>query len=167
FSYNRTQSKMPEYHRGLNRWEKERRLAETFLLKGSYQANDQHKLLATFLYSPHKNVYYNDNVKNGRYVSKGGGWRANIESQYAGDWGALKTTIAYQHNRNKIDHDAGYNYYNWFGEGVLPNSGTQWCSYINIKTGKCDFKREGGIGELSSQMNTWTIKQDYESERLN
>ncbi len=167
FSYNRTQSKMPEYHRGLNRWEKERRLAETFLLKGSYQANDQHKLLATFLYSPHKNVYYNDNVKNGRYVSKGGGWRANIESQYAGDWGALKTTIAYQHNRNKIAHDAGYNYYNWFGEGVLPNSGTQWCSYINIKTGKCDFKREGGIGELSSQMNTWTIKQDYESERLN
>ena len=167
FSYNRTQSKMPEYHQGLNRWEKERRIAETFLLKGSSQVNGQHKLLATLLYSPHKNVYYNDNVKNGRYVGEGGGWRANIESQYAGDWGAVKTTLAYQYNRNKIAHDAGYRYYNWLGEGLLANSGTQWCSYINTKTGKCDYKREGGIGELSSELNTWTVKQDYELDRLN
>ncbi|OOF57976.1 Plug domain-containing protein [Rodentibacter genomosp. 2] len=167
FSYNRTQSKMPEYHQGLNRWEKERRLAETFLVKGSYQTSDQHKLLATLLYSPHESVYYNDNVKNGRYVSDGGGWRANIESQYADDWGIVKSILAYQYNRNRIAYDAGANYYNWVGNTLLSTAGTEWCSLKNKKSGKCDYKREGGIGELSSELKTLTLKQDYELEPLN
>ncbi|WP_159991668.1 TonB-dependent receptor plug domain-containing protein [Pelistega ratti] len=167
FSYNRTQSKMPEYHQGLDRWEKERRLAETYLLKGSYQLHDNHTLLGTILYSPHKNIYYNDNVKNGRYVSEGGGWRVNLHSRYHADWGTVKSDLAYQYNLNKIAYDAGANYYNWVGNQLLPKANTTWCTTKNAKTGKCLYKREGGIGELSSHLNTWTLKQDYELNTLN
>ncbi|WP_165870260.1 TonB-dependent receptor plug domain-containing protein [Cricetibacter osteomyelitidis] len=166
FAYNRTQSKMPEYHQGLNRWEKERRLAETFLLKGSYQLNEQHKLTATALYSPHENVYFRDNTKNGRYVSEGGGWRFNLESQYKADWGRVKTGLAYQYNRNKISYDAGADFYNWVGNALFPKASTDWCTTF-APNGRCLYKREGGLGELSSQMKTWTLKQDYELNSLN
>ncbi|MDU8924571.1 hypothetical protein RYD26_06555 [Pasteurellaceae bacterium LIM206] len=155
FSYNRTQSKMPEYHSGLNLWQKERRLAQTLMTKITHQFRDNHRLAATFMYSPHKDTFFLDNSKNGRYTSTGGGWRFNLASDLQLDWGKINTLLGYQFQRNRLAYDAGYTYYNWQG----PNTGLDWCS--TRTAAGCQWVREGGLGELNSETHSFTLKQDY------
>lgn len=157
FSYNRTQSHIPEEHTVLGQRVDEKRLAQTLMLKGLYQANDNNRLTATMVYSPHENTYYANNVKDGRYTSSGGGWRANVNWQHDFAHGNVETTVAHTQNRNRIAYDAGYDYYAWLGN--VSNSSLDWCS-VQTSSG-CRYAIEGGLGTLESTTNTWTFKQDW------
>lgn len=159
FSYHRSQSKMPEYHSLLGEWQKERRLSETVLLKGSHQY-DNHLFSLTGIYSPHKSVYYLDNSKNGRYQAQGGGWRLSAESNLNYDWGKIDTTLGYQHQRNRLNYDGGSDYYTWLGSAYVKNSSLNWCSQT-LTNGKCLYSKEGGLGDLRTSTQSWTLKQDY------
>ncbi|PJG86323.1 TonB-dependent receptor [Conservatibacter flavescens] len=162
FSYNRTQSKMPEYHKSLQKRQKERRLNETFMLKLSHQLTENHLLSATTMYSPHSATFFLDNVRNGRYQTDGGGWRFNLDSKLQLDWGQIHSIIGYQYQRNRIKYDGGYQYHNWQAQ----NMDFDWCTTYNNNTGKCTWAREGGLGELSSQTQTSSLKQDYDLNSL-
>ncbi|UOO90968.1 TonB-dependent receptor plug domain-containing protein [Vitreoscilla massiliensis] len=160
-SYNRTQSRIPENHTILGQRVEEKRLAQTLMLKGLYQANEDNRLTATLMYSPHENTYYANNVKNGRYQSEGGGWRANLNWQHDFDGGKVETALAYTQDKNKIGYDAGYDYYNWKASNSL-----DWCTLRSTSSGDCLWSREGGLGTLESTTKTWTLKQDWQWDAL-
>lgn len=163
FAYNRTQSFIPENHWLLGQRVEEKRLAETYLLKATHNATDNHKLNASLLYSPHKNVYFADNVKNGRYTTSGGGYRATLVSDlFVDDFGEIKTSLDFSAQRNQVKYDTADPRYVWIGN--MPQTALDWCSGVLSKNGYayCSFAREGGLGELESETKTWTLKQDYE-----
>lgn len=114
-SYSRTQSIIPEYHRGLNKWQDERRLAETWLIKGTHQLSAAHKVSATVMYSPHRSIFYRNNTADGRYVSEGGGWQLSLNSDWQGSWGDTNTTLAYSKKNNEVAYDAGGDSFQWLG----------------------------------------------------
>lgn len=163
FSYNRTQSFIPENHWLLGQRVEEKRLAETYMLKATHWASDSHKINASFIYSPHKNVYYADNIKNGRYSTSGGGYRAALSSElFIDHFGQVKTSLDYSYQRNRVKYDTNAPRYIWIGN--MPNTSLDWCSSVLRKNGMpyCAFSREGGLGELNTETKTWTLKQDYE-----
>lgn len=160
FGYSRTQSKIPEYHSIYGSWMNERRLSETWLLKGLYQAGERHRLNATFMYSPHESVFHRNETRNGRYVSSGGGWRFGLDSRYRADWGDIRSAAAYIYQRNRIAYDGGYDFYGW-----LPGTpSVGWCSQMGRRG--CQYAMEGGLGTLMSDTKTLTFKQDYELNPL-
>lgn len=163
FAYNRTQSFIPENHWLLGQRVEEKRLAETYMLKATHNVSDNHKLNASFTYSPHKNTYFADNVKNGRYTTSGGGYRAALNSAYfIGNFGEVKTSLDYAYQRNRVKYDTSDPRYVWIGN--IPNTSLTWCSSILSKEGYsyCSFSRIGGLGTLETETKTWTLKQDYE-----
>lgn len=163
FSYNRTQSFIPENHWLLGQRLEEQRLAETYLLKATHHISDSHKLNATVLYSPHKNIYYADNVKDGRYATSGGGYRFTLNSErFIDNFALMKTTLDYSYQKNQVKYESDNYRYVWLGN--IANTSLNWCSSLLSKNGipYCSFSREGGLGELNSQTKIWTLKQDYE-----
>lgn len=164
FSYNRTQSYIPENHWLLGQRVEEKRLAETYMLKATHNASDNHRVNASFIYSPHKNTYFADNVKDGRYTTSGGGYRAALSSElFVDNFGQIKTSLDYALQRNQIKYDTNNPRYVWVGN--IPNTALSWCSGSltdNDGNAYCSFSREGGLGELNTSTRTWTLKQDYE-----
>ena len=159
--YTRTQSAIPEYHSILGRWQKERRRSETWLLKGLYRFSPQQQISASLMYSPHQSVYFRNNADKGRYVAHGGGWRLQLEADNAFDWGKIRSTLAYTHNRNRIAYDAGHDSYVWLGSKYIAGSRRiDWCS-IRDRNGDCTYAITGGLGELESHTATWSLKQEY------
>ena len=157
FSYNRTQSRIPENHTILGQRVEEKRLAQTLMLKGLYEANEANRFTATLMYSPHENTYYANNVKNGRYQSEGGGWRANLNWQHDFEGGKVESALAYTQNKNQIGYDADYDYYNWKNPTQV-----DWCTLRSNSSGDCLWAREGGLGSLQSTTDTWALKQDWD-----
>lgn len=163
FSYNRTQSFIPENHWLLGQRVEEKRLAETYLLKATHNLADNHKINASLIYSPHKNTYFADNVKNGRYTTSGGGYRAALVSEFfVDDFGQIKTSLDYASQRNRVKYDTQDPRYVWIGN--MRNTALDWCSGTLSRDAQtiCSFSREGGLGSLESETKTWTLKQDYE-----
>lgn len=148
----------------MNVWEDQKRLSETFLLKGSYEFNADNKLILTAMYSPHSSTYPKRDVHNGAFSNNGGGTRVNAEWQHNFSGGDVKTYLGYKETHNKIKHD-GSNFYNWWNKPDA-NGKTyfDWCtSYVK---GVCSYANDGGYGEFETGNTTWTVKQDYRLQPL-
>lgn len=87
FAYNRQQSTIPYYQSYLGEWSNQKRLSETYLLKGTYLADNGDTFRLTGMYSPHSSEYYKANVKNGAFTNTGGGYRLNAEWEHLTGWG--------------------------------------------------------------------------------
>ncbi|MDU8925380.1 TonB-dependent receptor [Pasteurellaceae bacterium LIM206] len=154
FQYNRTESKIPYHHSGLNLWENQRRLNESLMLKGIYLPDNGDLWRATIMYSPHYSRYTKNNIKNGKFTNTGGGIQFNLDWEHDFSWGKMSSAFAYTKTRNKTHHETNiYNYY------VFTDS-TNWCSAYTSK-GKCIVALEGGYGKFETEKETYTFKQDY------
>lgn len=155
FSYSRTQSKMPYHHSGLDIWENQRRLNETFLLRGVYLPDNGDLWRATLMYSPHQSKYLKRNIKEGAFTNTGGGFRFNLEWQKEFDWLKMTSQIAYNQSGNKIKHESNtYNYYQ-------STASIDWCSSYS-SSGSCTYAAEGGYGKFKTEKETYTLKQNFE-----
>lgn len=159
-SYNRQESEIPYYHQVLNRWTNQQRLNETYLLKGLYQANDKNNLSLTAIYAPHSSEMYRRNYKDGGYKNQGGGYRANLDWKHLADWGSVKTTIGYQHDKNSSKNQ-GEHYYPWYAQFRNQKSKTiDWASTNPANTGNQNAL-QGGYGHTATEKQSITVKQDY------
>ncbi len=151
FSYNRTQSTIPYHHSYMHDWSNQKRLSETYLLKGLYNLADGDKLKFTAMYSPHESTYVKPNTQNGAFTNNGGGIRFNGEWVHLFENGDVTTYLGYKETQNKIKH-GGSNYYSWYNR----NGYFDWCSNAN-----CSLAYDGGYGNFETGNRTWTAKQDY------
>lgn len=165
FSYNRQESKIPYYHSFLGKWEDQKRLSETYLLKGNYLADNGDTFRATAMFSPHESTYLKKDVKNGAFTNEGGGYRFNVEWEHLADWGKLTSLIGYQHEQNRIEHESDY-YASWRSRyNGTDSSAIDWYS-----TGtESSLNRNGyygGYGEFATEKNTYTAKQAFDFNPL-
>ncbi|MGR6773361.1 TonB-dependent receptor plug domain-containing protein [Pectobacterium brasiliense] len=159
FAYNRQQSDIPYYHSYMGQWDDQERISETYLLKGSYLADNGDIIRMTGMYSPHESKYYKKNIKNGAFTNTGGGYRFNMEWEHNASWGKMTSLAGYQFEQNKTEHEA--------------NEFTQWVYSTSRVPGgfispSLDWQSAatnsqiGGYGTFSTEKKTTTLKQDYE-----
>ncbi|PWC20441.1 TonB-dependent receptor [Brenneria roseae subsp. roseae] len=161
FAYNRQQSDIPYYHTWLDQWTDQERIAETYLLKGTYLTDNGDTVRLTGMYAPHESKYYKQNVKDGSYTNNGGGYRFNIEWEHNANWGKMTSLAGYQHEQNKIEHES--------------NEFISWVYYsptLGFTSDSLDWQTSantsqiGGYGTYATEKNTTTLKQDYELNPL-
>lgn len=157
FAYNRQQSSIPLYHQHLNQQTKQKRLAETFLLKGTHYLNENNVLSATAMYSPHSATYYPANYKDGRFTNSGGGWRVDLDWEHDADFGKIYSKLSYRRTEEKTayDHDNLYRY-----RDNTPS--INWTTHPEVEEAA-----RGGIGTSRSFGNHWNIQQNFEFNTLN
>ncbi|KFF66045.1 TonB-dependent receptor [Pectobacterium brasiliense] len=157
FAYNRQQSDIPYYHSYMGQWDDQERISETYLLKGSYLADNGDIIRMTGMYSPHESKYYKKNIKNGAFTNIGGGYRFNMEWEHNANWGKMTSLAGYQFEQNKTEHEA--------------NEFTQWVyssSRLGFISPSLDWQSSnvasqiGGYGTFATEKKTTTLKQDYE-----
>ncbi|CPR14225.1 TonB-dependent receptor plug domain-containing protein [Brenneria goodwinii] len=166
FAYNRQESTIPYYHAYLDQWTDQSRIAETYLLKGTYLADNGDIFRLTGMYAPHESKYYKKNVKDGTFTNTGGGYRFNMEWEHNADWGKVNTLAGYQHEQNKIEHEsdtyqAWYRYHNTYG---FVSDAIDWVSSTPSTTYQTALV--GGYGKFATEKSTITLKQDYELNPL-
>lgn len=162
FAYNRQQSDIPNYHEWLGEWQDQQRIAETFLLKGTYLADNGDLIRLTGMHSPHESTYVKKNVKNGKFTNSGGGHRVNIEWEHNGNWGKMTSLAGYQYEQNKIDHEADsfitwrryYTPTNYYSNVI------DWVSSGPAQTYQNSLI--GGYGSFATEKRSYVLKQDYE-----
>lgn len=152
FSYNRADSKIPYYDSIRELWEDQRRISETFLLKGIYEADGGDTFKLTAMYSPHESKYLRRGVKNGAFTNKGGGWRLNGEWEHFLDNGTMKSYLSYRQTGNKINNqeDAFF----------------AWRTSDNFDWGTAYNSNFGGYGDYSTERQSLTLKQDYQLDPI-
>ncbi|MCU1789475.1 TonB-dependent receptor [Pectobacterium polaris] len=159
FAYNRQQSVMPYNHTYLGGVDNQERVSETYLLKGSYLADNGDIVRMTGMYSPHESKYPKKNIKNGAFTNTGGGYRFNMEWEHNANWGKMTSLAGYQFEQNKTEHEA--------------NEFTQWVYTTSRVPGgftspSLDWQSSnvasqiGGYGTFSTEKKTTTLKQNYE-----
>ncbi|MEF9676870.1 TonB-dependent receptor plug domain-containing protein [Pectobacterium aroidearum] len=165
FAYNRQQSTIPNYHVYLNEWHDQKRVSETYLLKGNYLADNGDVIRLTGMYSPHESTYYKKDTKDGGFTNTGGGYRGNIEWEHNASWGKMTSLAGYQFEQNKIDQESDY-YRVWrrflSSQNFVSNT-IDWSS-----TGGANGQNAyiGGYGSFATEKRTITLKQDYELNPL-
>lgn len=108
FSCNRTQSSIPFYHTVMKQKEGQKRLSQTFVLKGLYRFDNGDAVKATAMYSPHESKYLRASTKAGAYTNSGGGYRFNLEWKHLFDKGHVDTYLGVQSTRNRVENEADY-----------------------------------------------------------
>ncbi|WP_113627229.1 TonB-dependent receptor plug domain-containing protein [Pectobacterium peruviense] len=157
FAYNRQQSDIPYYHQYLQQWDDQERVSETYLLKGTYLADNGDIVRMTGMYSPHESKYYKKDIKNGAFTTTGGGYRFNMEWEHNASWGKMTSLAGYQREENKSEHESDqYMYWVYYNRG------------LNFTSQNLDWQSSsiaslvGGYGTTSSKQDTVTLKQNYE-----
>ncbi|WP_413283697.1 TonB-dependent receptor plug domain-containing protein [Vibrio sp. MA40-2] len=155
FSYERTDSVIPFHHVKMtpDLWEDQERIAETYMLKGFYEAESGDIWKITAMYSPHESRYASSNVRNGGYSNHGGGYRANLDWQHFFDVGSVTSYAGYRDTTNELEYDAADSY-TW---ALTPS--IDWSSSATDAI-------EGGYGKASTERKIWTVKQDYELDQM-
>jgi hypothetical protein len=153
FSYNRVESDIPFYHEYLDTWEDQKRLTETYLLKGLHEADNGDLWNLTFIHSPHESSYLYQDTKNGGYTIGGGGYRGNLDWEHFFSTGVVTTTVGYKNTTNSVDYEKN-NFYAW-----------QLTDSIDWQTTSSNAQ-EGGFGEMITEKNTITLKQNYQLDPL-
>ena len=162
FSYNRQESDIPNYHPTLERWYTQKRISETYLLKGTWYADNGDILRLSGMYSPHESTYYKKDIMNGGFTNNGGGYRTNIEWEHYAPWGKVVSLAGYQYEQNKIEQEAD-TFQTWYRYNRSSNLQSQvitWGSGVagaNSQNGS-----RGGFGTFGTDKSTTTLKQDIE-----
>jgi len=166
FAYNRQQSTIPYYQSYLGEWSNQKRLSETYLLKGTYLADNGDTFRLTGMYSPHSSEYYKANVKNGAFTNTGGGYRLNAEWEHLTGWGKVTSLAGYQYEQNKISHqsDQLLTWYKSYASAGFVSDAIDWVSSPATKNYQTALI--GGYGTYSTEKRTLTLKQDYELNPL-
>lgn len=160
FNYKRTSSNIPFKYKNLrdanqdtatleNTYrDMQKRLNETYLLRGTYQTISGDKLGATLTYSPHESTFVKPVVYHGRYTNTGGGTLFNLDWQKDFDRFKMKSYLAYTDTGNEIKHQSeDYRLYR------LTNS-------IPFRANG-NTVAMGGYGKYQTQKKTITLKQDF------
>lgn len=167
FAYNRQKSTIPNYHAYLDEWHDQERLAETYLLKGTYLADNGDMFRLTGMYAPHESKYFRKDAKNGGYTNTGGGYRANMEWEHNADWGKVTSLAGYQFEQNKIDHSSD-TYQSWWRYRTASNFVSDTIDWGSVTAGTASqLAYIGGYGSFSTEKRTTTLKQDYELNPFN
>lgn len=166
FAYNRQKSTIPNYHSWLGEWHNQERLAETYLLKGTYLADNGDMFRLTGMYSPHESKYFKKDVKNGGFTNTGGGYRANMEWEHNADWGKMTSLAGYQFEENKIEHESDnmITWYRYYTPGNYVSDSIDWVSSTPARNSQNSLI--GGSGSFATEKRTTTLKQDYELNPL-
>lgn len=162
FAYNRQESVIPQFHEVMNEWKDQKRLGETYLLKGIWFADNGDIFRMTGMYSPHKSSYYKDNVQNGLFSNSGGGYRGNLEWEHFASWGKVTSLVGYQYDQNKIEQSAD-TYQSWYRYNRASNFVSDtitWGSSVPSTNAQLGFL--GGYGTFGTDKTNTTLKQDIE-----
>ncbi|TLV23958.1 TonB-dependent receptor [Klebsiella indica] len=162
FAYNRQESVIPTYQSTMDTWVNQKRLAETYLLKGTWFADNGDILRLTGMYSPHKSTYYKSDVKEGGFSNNGGGYRGNIEWEHYAPWGKITSLAGYQFEQNKIEQESN-NLRTWYRYNTSQNFESQAITWGSGEA-NANFQRGiiGGYGTFGTDKATTTFKQDAE-----
>lgn len=161
FSYNRQESDIGYFHALLNQKDQQKRLSETYLLKGTYLVQNGDTLNTTLMYSPHESKYLKRDIKNGAFTNTGGGYRFNLDWEHIASWGKVNSLIGYQTEENDIQHQDNY-YANWFSKYVNQVSSVIDWNTTGTATTPTRYGQYGGYGHFATEKNTITAKQNYE-----
>lgn len=164
FAYSRQESDIPNYHPNLERWFTQKRLSETYLLKGTWFADNGDILRLTGMYSPHESTYYKKDVMNGGFTNSGGGYRTNIEWEHFAPWGKVTSLAGYQFEQNKIEQESD-TFAGWYRYNKASNFESQvitWASGVPVANGTSQRGNMGGYGDYGTDKTTTTLKQDFE-----
>lgn len=166
FAYNRQKSTIPNYSEWLEEWNDQIRLAETYLLKGIYLADNGDSFRLTGMYSPHESKYFKKDVKNGSYINSGGGYRVNMEWEHIADWGKVNSLAGYQFEENKIQHESN-DYLVWRRYLTSSNFVSDAIDWVSSTPGT-NYQNSiiGGTGTFATEKRTTTLKQDFELNPL-
>lgn len=154
FSYNKTTSNIPYYHDILGQWQDQTRTNENFLLSGNYHFDNGDKLKASFMYSPHKSLYYKRNVKNGDFTTTGGGYLFNMDWSKNLSFGHMESKLAWKQTTNEVEHKSSI-FHNY-----LSSDRFNWKS-------SATSAQEGGFGKFATKKQTLTLKQDFKLNPFN
>lgn len=157
FSYERKQSRMDNNHSQMYYTDnpgvpvpiKQKRLNETYILRGVYLPENGDLWRATLMYSPHTSTLYRSNTENGRYKSVGGGLQANLEWEKQLEKLKMTSYFGYKTSGDTIDYDEE-NYQRYMSSPNIP-----W-------TSNGTYSQYGGYGEVYTEDRTITLKQKYE-----
>lgn len=156
FSYEKNESKIDHYY-SLLRYKdspdspvpnKQKRLNETYLLRGVYLPDNGDLWRGTVIYSPHKAKLFRSNTEKGVFYTVGGGLQANLEWEKQFDALKMKSYIGYKKTGDTIDYDEE-NYHRYMNSDNL-----YWYSNAN-------FAQYGGYGKVYTENEIITLKQDY------
>ncbi|QGR09601.1 TonB-dependent receptor plug domain-containing protein [Pantoea phytobeneficialis] len=161
FSYNRQESKIPMYHSNLDMWTNQERISETYLLKGTWFADNGDIFRMTGMYAPHKSTYYKVDVKNGGFTNNGGGYRANLEWEHFAPWGKITSLAGYQFEQNKIEQEAS-TYQSWYHFNNSRNFTSDAITWGSTSGSSTQLGYLGGYGTFGTDKTTTTLKQDAE-----
>lgn len=161
FSYNRQESRIPFYHTNIAMWSDQKRIAETYLLKGTWFADNGDIFRLTGMYAPHESTYYKKEIYNGGYTNSGGGYRANIEWEHYATWGKLTSLAGYQYEQNKIEQDAD-TYQSWYRFNKAQNFVSDKITWGSTAGANSQYGYLGGYGTFGTDKSTTTLKQDAE-----
>lgn len=151
FAYDRQQSRIPLQQRYLNKWQKQRRLAENYLLSYYHRFDPNHQFTASLLYAPYSGTYFLDNAIDGRFSEKGGGWLALANWQYYSSYGLLSTSLSYRDNKNQTVYDASTLY------RYTKTPSINWISNpLSLEA------TQGGIGKQFTQQRQIQLQQKME-----
>lgn len=162
FAYNRQDSVIPQYHSVMDEWHDQKRVGETYLLKGIWFADNGDIFRMTGMYSPHESTYYKDNIKNGGFTNKGGGYRGNIEWEHFASWGKITSLAGYQYEQNKIEQesDTYQSWYRYLRSQNFVSDTIDWGSSVPNANAQLAFL--GGYGTFGTDKTTTRFKQDIE-----
>ncbi|SLM61915.1 MULTISPECIES: TonB-dependent receptor plug domain-containing protein [Dickeya] len=166
FAYNRQQSTIPFYNTVMGDTVSQTRQAETYLLKGTYLADNGDILRLTGMYAPHESRFYKKDIKNGGFTNTGGGYRGNIEWEHNTDWGKVTSLAGYQFEENRIEHESD-SYQSWYRYNLSSrfiSNVIDWGS--GVAGANAQLAGIGGYGKYATEKQTVTLKQDYELNPL-
>jgi hypothetical protein len=147
----------------MQKWTDQERISETYLLKGTWFADNGDILRLTGMYSPHESTYYKTDTKNGGFTNHGGGWRTNLEWEHYAAWGKLTSLAGYQYEQNKIEQESSI-YQNWWryrNASDFVSDVIDWGSTVPSIAGSQNAYL-GGYGDYGTEKTTTTLKQDAE-----
>ncbi|CNK99035.1 putative exported iron receptor protein [Yersinia enterocolitica] len=147
FSYNRKESAIPYWHSYMQKWEDQSRLSETYLLRGSWDSDDNNKFNLTLMYSPHSSTFVRANTMNGQYTNEGGGYSLNFDWANQNKLGSLNTKLAYRQNENSITNQE-QNYFAWMASPHF-----DWRSSASLS----GF---GGYGRVETEQKSHILQQE-------
>lgn len=157
FSWNRATAKMPYMHSNMKIQENQRRMSETWLLKGLHEADNGDTFKLTAMYSPHESRYFKKNSKDGGFTNTGGGYRLNGEWLHLFDAGQVTSYVGWKKTGNDIQHEKN-EWFVWWTTPTFP--------YSSVITPRVKYAHIGGYGKYRTQKQTLSLKQDYELEPL-
>lgn len=149
FMYNRKESSIPYWHKYMEKWSDQERLSESYMLRGSWDPNDNNQLDLTLMVSPHSATYVRANTKNGEFTNEGGGFSANLKWENKNAWGNASTNLIYKQNENTITNQE-QNYFNW-----LRTASIDWASSASAA-------QEGGYGKVQTSQRGINLKHSWQ-----